>query len=542
MIYVFSLIFTTFHATFLGNSSTCAENDPCDYKKIIDIASKKDLIIFHDHQISSSEHLKNFHFTASKLLSNGISIQGKNTIIDGSLSDFFSPSLIFINGTDDFEVSIQNFTFCQFKSSIIHVKNITKITLSNCVFHDNYIDQKISILTFAFCNAILSNVKIHLCSIHDSSLISSHSSNILFLQSIIDNNFCMHSSANPLFFFINSNISMNHSIIIRNSSPYSPLIKALSSPNHYNHLVLALNNASFVSNQNTILLSIDKYMNVNTKDSYFFANMGRLLIASKQSTIDIKNSIFEHNYSPSQSYIEISNSSLMIRKNCEFKHNSINSLDSNHQSSLIYFNGYLSRNIIKNSSFISNKIDDSMLFLNDQAHLTIESCLFEDSQANNFVIGGVDSILTVTESNFNQSWSPAILFNKSQINISKTNFKSSFAFDQLSLKCVSSTVFIEDSLINHELVTNNRTIHGNVTFRNIISRSKQKIASSSNPSKISNDQNDDNESGQYLLYIFYIIPILILIFIFFARVSIKKIIRRIIRRFRYIKRRVQAKL
>ncbi|OHS99975.1 hypothetical protein TRFO_33499 [Tritrichomonas foetus] len=467
MIIVFTLISTQLHIINEGNSTNCTENNPCNYNHAMELLDQQEIIFFHDQIISEPEHIKSFRLLASKALSKGISIQGTKTLIIGSSSEFYKPAFIsFENSKNTF---IEGFIFSEFHSSIIQTRSSNSFSIKNCLFQENHIDKKLSLLIFSHSSIILKNTNITLCTIHDSSLISTHMSSIFWDSCIIDNVFSFHISDNPLFLMIETNLSILATIFIRNNSPYSPLFTIIGNSN-----VLVIN-STFSSNQNTELFQCDSIKHVNFTNSLLYDNQGTVISTIEGTLITLNNSKFHQNFSPVAPLFTIHNSSLSIYENCQFLSNS--AID------FFLIDGENSLLSLNNSKFIGNHLFNSLIHGENYAKIEIENCFFEKTQSKNFVIGGIQISVNLLNSSFSESFSPVLSVNKSDLTIFNSIFQKSYSQGKLAILSAKSKIRIEKSNFNDNTLSYVLLLQGNITLKKLFFETPMEFALSTNLQK-----------------------------------------------------------
>lgn len=515
MFYIFSLVSTFLCTSFQGNSSQCNNIDsPCNYSAVQQQMDFGDTIIIMDSDISEPAHLEAFHNLSSNALLCGVSLQGMNTSINGSLSNYFSPSFIICQGHSN--ASIEFFKFINFAFPIIYCDNCTNIKISFCDFTNNHVDSKLAILIFEnFCSVTFSHTNFSFLTSHDSSIISSCLSIITFDYCTIDKSFLFHSSRNiSLIMIIQSSFQILNSNFIQNQSPYSPFFILKNSSS------ILIENSSFSSNQNTFILYCKEVKNIMIKNSFFYNNMGNFLTNIKPNIeINILKTHFEQNYSPRYPFFNIIYSTVNFNDHCTFNSNSAH-------SSLFQFIG--SKSIINETQFSDNHLDDSIIKYLNKSEAIIYSCKFSNSQSKKSVIMGVKSKIIINKSIFYKSWSTSILASFCELHIFNSIFDQSESHGKLSISSLNSTNSeIFDSSFKDRSLSHLIKLNGSFSLKNLdfntnkeFALSKKLLKNCKNCTFVEDDIKDDDDlvsNTSFFLMIFLSFIVFALILIIFRK-------------------------
>ncbi|KAK8891113.1 hypothetical protein M9Y10_028318 [Tritrichomonas musculus] len=528
MFFIFSLVSALLHTNFQGKSFQCNDiNDPCNYENVQKQMSHGDTIIITDKNIFEQDHLDSFHNLSSKALSMGISLRGLNTTINGTLSNYYFPA--FISFQSSYSIFIEYFTFISFSSSIFHCKSSATLLFSYCDFHNNHVDNKLSILIFETSSKVVINHTIFsILTSHNSSIFLSNLSSIVLDSCTIDKAFTFHSSKHfPIFLLVQSQINIMNSKIIQSQAPYSPFFILKNSSN------VLIENTSFLSNQNTIIFKCKEANSIIIRNSFFYDNMGCFIKNDKQKVeLRISNTRFEQNFSPTQSFINLLNSSVHIYNYSSFISNS-------GHSSLIHFSGPKSLAFINETAFLNNQNDDSIIKCTVNDKMTIYSCMFNNSQSKNAVIMGNHSYIKIDQSHFYRSWSLSIMTVSCEIHLLNSLFTGSETYGKLaisSLNCHDSKIF--NSSFNDNSLSFLIKLNGSVTLKNLNFNSLKEYAISKNLLK--NCQNcqfleeiikEENYNLNISTIFTIVLPVMIFVlilfifrkrFFYFWRISINK--------------------
>lgn len=521
LIQLFFLISVSLFSKRYGNSSgACTMSNPCSYSRVETLSKENDTIILTGFQAISFNHIIELKRLIEYSINNGVSIYGNNMTIDGKYYNNSECLFIF----DQIRpITLSNFSFCNFNMPIFMIRNSAQTNLSYLSFFDCQINYQFSLITITGKSVFFSNCQFLRNVIHESCLISIHSSNVQFHSSIFDNNFISSGPLDSMIFIINSSLTLNDSILIRNHMSRSPLF--------YSDICsrIFLFSSNFTSNLMTEMFFMESFSIISGKNVIFNDNFGILFYSDSDYELKLKNVNFLENYSLNMSLINSKNSQIIL-------HNSYFSL--NHGKSIIH--SEQSNITLKINTFINNSGTQWIIDLNNHSMITIENVRFIGNMPHLSLISNENSTLFVNAVSFKNSCSYCLSLINSQSFINNTLFKHTNSPNSVSIlidnsKCtiMHSTFYDETYTGSIKIIQNYLVSEKYIVLKKNNFKTQPKFAIQSFLREICEDcvyeksflnkkSNQDSHSSLYLLNILICILIFLNRQIIFSKFSNRK--------------------
>ncbi|OHT09313.1 hypothetical protein TRFO_21792 [Tritrichomonas foetus] len=437
MISILFLFFYTY-LKYDGAGTKCTSTDPCNYSTVLKHTNDfESHFVILDKKIKKREHLTAFRKLILAQKTGNSSFVG-NTLINGSLSEYFSPAFLSLNNID---ITLIGFNFTDFKFPVLHFRENILSQVINCSFTNFEGDKLLGFIIVGYSHVVFSNVSFNSILLSKSMLFSFSCSKIHLLKCYCQNIQITNSFEAIMMLSINSSVISKYSNFSSINSPLSNLFSMISYSNFY----LFAN--SFTNITADFCFSLTSSSSLILESCNFKKNFGSLLIGHPTSNISAINTIFKKNVFPGFHYIILKNAKMSISLDCLFlKNTGLN---------MFCLKGSKTFLEMRFTEFTSNVISSEFFFMVMQAKLRIDDTNF----INNFGYLTIfmicdQSTAYLKSATFQNIYSSVFLLAKyGKLKLSECSFvsdhiisshfvkvsKSSFSFKNSTVKIESST-------------------------------------------------------------------------------------------------------
>lgn len=391
-----------------SDSKTCTMQSPCNYQSSLSYSKSGDEIVFSDKLLSTNQECNDFRELVLKALKKDIIIDGNGIVVDGKNSSHFSPAFLFINGIHS--PTIKNIKFQHFMHSEILIREAKNATLYNIGIYSSKLNQMFSHISVSSSTAIFENLTVYKSTVHDSSILSIHSSKVTIANSDLYQNFAFHASKQPLIQIMSSDVNFIRTNFENNNSPNSPLIRHEVS-GHLN-----ISNCQFMTETHTNFIFAESRTKTTIQNSKFEDCMGMIYATPNEAKLFISDSTFNE-CSAQSSLFYLVRASTQIKRTIFYKC----------ASDVIFGLSSGSMNL-RNCNFLSNKQRKSTISCSHSAQILIDDGVFQKTMAADALFN-IETKASISSTNvtYSESWAPVALIKTASANFSKCLFENSNA-------------------------------------------------------------------------------------------------------------------
>lgn len=324
-----------------------------------------------DKNIDLEEDLIRFSDFMSYAVSLNCIISGEDTVVDGSNYNPSNPGLIFASPADESKISY--FNFVNFKTTILCVKSIIKMSISHCQFFSNEIKFGYGMLFSSH-----GTIKIRDCNFFDNffngaNCIEVYTSQIYIKHSTFNDNI-IQSPLNNLVYSANS-------IIEFNNLTFNRIFSSSSVFKFEYRTYLTIVNVLFLQNSGSEIINCDGACNSVLNYVSFYQNTGTLFKATSVCPILVlKWCQLESNIANNNPLFDMMNGRFFITKPCR--------IIKNHAYCFVDFHNAYSQFSLSNSVFERNSMVSHFVYVSNLTTLKVFGVIFShNSMPNGIIIG-----------------------------------------------------------------------------------------------------------------------------------------------------------
>ena len=430
----------------------CTKKSPCDYENINDKLKQGETLVFSDSFLEGKENTKKFRTLVNSALKKGMNIDCSNVIVNGTFSEFFSPS--FIVFPSNYYGSFSNAVFTNFKTTVFSLTKVKDTTLENIYLQNCNMKWRTSLVEIKGSSLLMSNISFSQIIENDLPLISIEKSTITMHNNRMFHCFAIHGMKIPLLLMRNTNLLIHKSSFLHVNTPVSPMLRSEGKGG------INVVESEFIDGTHTAMFYIDGSAVTEIKDSKFEGNQGPIYETKEGSSLEVLNTTIVNCGAAEKSLFYILRSTSSI-SNCTFTNCAAPTLINSVGSSKV---------VVSETLFENNKPHHACIGADIHGHAETHNCKFINTISKDGVISGErNSDLLVNMSEFVSSWSPSVLLLSSSAKITNCSFKESFAEGKRSVLGDKSTLNMEaceffDSSLSGLILNSGRNKLSSLTF------------------------------------------------------------------------------
>ena len=347
---------------------------PCNFKAALERLKRSvtpsDTVVVVGERIERPEDLNDFRdLVEFSLMTNHIVI-GQNVTVNGSLFRPTGPSFIVIQGAP--KAQIRGFTFTEFNTTVVVIRQLEEGVFSDCNFVRNQAHGGLGIVAFGF-----GKLRVRRCNFLDNfvtnaSVLQAFTTQLDMKHCVIERNVVADGPNYPIFLLSNSVVDITNSLLKNNTAPQGALMR-FSWRSFANMFYVEID-----GNHNREVMLSDGTVSISFIESEFRNNHGTLFRdTSSNGDFLIDSSLVSNNDAEGKPFIEMHGGTLKINRTCVFVGNSGSHFlksDEVYQlraSNIHLHNNTFTKQIFKvketssvrltDSSFINNSIGNSVI-------------------------------------------------------------------------------------------------------------------------------------------------------------------------------------
>ena len=343
--------------------------------------------------------VEGFKTVVEKAAKIGSSVIGRGTIINLISCQNFKCLVEF---KDSKEFMFSNFTIMQSTFPLFKIVSSKKVLISDLLISNSSLTNGTSLIAFMKSNVVIKNVTVKHSSFNHSFLIKIDKSKVVLSESCFFQNFIFHKTENPFIALRNSTLSVQSTKLLRSTSHNSPFMTTIDKSK-----VRFVNTTFEEETHKEMIKAITEDNEVIFDNCSFISCYGHALLLGGCSTGRVSNTLFDHNFAPSEELFNVlSSASLAV---------AFTTFSSNSGIQLVTSSGNDARISIESSNFVNNKVSSYIIQAKNNSSIEITNASMTNNFAGNYIIASDESSLSIKESS---------IFNNTANIISSTNRSS----------------------------------------------------------------------------------------------------------------------